>query len=354
MSTMTSVDKDSGLTTTTTDSVEEQKYERDTKVYFNSNYKPLYPEIYKFDEKFLDPTFCKVCKQAKELHEEYFPKLMIAIHQLEELDQQLKEQFENDQQENNQLKEQQLKEQFENEFLTIKKEYYFKKRELLSELLTEEIPQVFSLKIFTSEYCNLLLKEREHYEKTQEVKLRPNSMNNYGIVIDEMGMGNFFDVFIKDYVSSLGKIMNPAGFDLDDHHTFLVEYFIGGDKDLGVHTDDSELTLNICLGHKEKPLTYNQYFEYKHVVGKAVMHDGDLMHGAHPLEKGERVNLIIWCRSNSYRKLVAEALKEQELHGCCSCEHHHHHSEQDHHHECTEEECSEHHHDCNDENCKEH
>ena len=39
-----------------------------------------------------------------------------------------------------------------------------------------------------------------------------------------------------------------GGFDLDSHHGFVVEYGVDRDVDLGFHTDDSEVTLNVCLG----------------------------------------------------------------------------------------------------------
>eukprot|EP01027_Heterolobosea_sp_BB2_P014306 GEZU01020565.1.p1 GENE.GEZU01020565.1~~GEZU01020565.1.p1 ORF type:complete len:157 (+),score=42.37 GEZU01020565.1:514-984(+) len=101
---------------------------------------------------------------------------------------------------------------------------------------------------------------------------------------------------------------------IDDHHSFVVEY--GMDKDLGLdfHTDDSELTINLCLGKSFKggniyfrglrndPTTYNEYDEYSHEVGRAIIHDGTHRHGALPIVSGERFNLIIWMRSGPYRE----------------------------------------------------
>ena len=39
-----------------------------------------------------------------------------------------------------------------------------------------------------------------------------------------------------------------GGFDLDSHHGFVVEYGVDRDVDLCFHSDDSEVTLNVCLG----------------------------------------------------------------------------------------------------------
>ncbi|EFC48978.1 hypothetical protein NAEGRDRAFT_35199 [Naegleria gruberi] len=312
--------------------------ERDTLTFVNKEYNRLHKDLFEFDEKFLNPTFAKACKDAKELHY-YFDLLEKA--------------------------------ESEEAFNTIKKEFNQKKREILLTILTEEVPQVYSLEIFTPEFSQKMIEEKNNYEKNHHVKLRPNSMNNYGIVIDEIGLGKFFDVFIVEYLCPLAKIMNPAGFDLDDHHTFFVEYFIGGDKDLNVHVDDAELTLNVCLGkpgfeggnlffrgHRDNPKTYNQYFEYQHVVGRAVMHDGALMHGALPLTKGERVNLIIWARSTEMRRQIQEAIKEmqeQGHHHCCQHDHHHEHEHHEHHHHHEHGECCQHeHHHEHSENCQQH
>ena len=39
-----------------------------------------------------------------------------------------------------------------------------------------------------------------------------------------------------------------GGDTLDGHHAFTVEYQEDGDVSLGFHDDDSEVTLNVCLG----------------------------------------------------------------------------------------------------------
>jgi predicted 2-oxoglutarate/Fe(II)-dependent dioxygenase YbiX len=84
--------------------------------------------------------------------------------------------------------------------------------------------------------------------------------------------------------------------------------------DLSEHVDDSEVTLNVCLGKefqggslyfkgiKGTESEYKENIEYNHKVGKAVLHVGKHIHGANKIESGERVNLIIWCRASSMRK----------------------------------------------------
>ena len=73
---------------------------------------------------------------------------------------------------------------------------------------------------------------------------------------------------------------------------FLVEYELGKDSKLDVHVDDSEVTVNTCLGsqfeggslffeniicdrHQQVPLQPDSLKEVSHIVGHAVVHTGD-------------------------------------------------------------------------------
>jgi hypothetical protein len=106
----------------------------------------------------------------------------------------------------------------------------------------------------------------------------------------------------------------------DDHHSFIVSYRPNEDTELDMHTDDSDITWNICLSpaptfsgstlnfcgdvgnsdHRKFVRTY------QHDLGRGVVHFGSRRHGASPLVDGERHNLIIWCRSSLIRKDSSE------------------------------------------------
>lgn len=43
------------------------------------------------------------------------------------------------------------------------------------------------------------------------------------------------------------------------------------------------------------------YYQVSHVQGHGILHRGYQLHGAMPLESGERYNLIMWMRSSSVR-----------------------------------------------------
>ena len=93
----------------------------------------------------------------------------------------------------------------------------------------------------------------------------------------------------------------------------MVEYKAGHDLGLDMHTDDSDVTLNVCLGREftGAGLTFcgsmgqpdHRRFstQYSHKRGYAVIHLGTKRHGADDITSGERTNLIIWNHNYKYR-----------------------------------------------------
>nr|XP_025676306.1 uncharacterized PKHD-type hydroxylase At1g22950 isoform X2 [Arachis hypogaea] len=87
------------------------------------------------------------------------------------------------------------------------------------------------------------------------------------------------------------------------------------------HIDDSEVTLNICLGkefsggelffrgarcdaHVNSDSQLEEIFDYSHVPGQAILHSGRHRHGAKATVSGKRMNLILWCRSSTFREMI--------------------------------------------------
>ena len=116
-------------------------------------------------------------------------------------------------------------------------------------------------------------------------------------------------------VKPMAEILFPEVFgkELDFHHSFIVKYKIGEDLDLKVHFDDSEVTLNVCLGKEFTGGTLffkpagcsSKTIELTHQKGVAVLHKGRVLHGANRILSGERQNLIMWARSSKRRSLPA-------------------------------------------------
>ncbi|XP_021752046.1 uncharacterized PKHD-type hydroxylase At1g22950-like isoform X2 [Chenopodium quinoa] len=199
-------------------------------------------------------------------------------------------------------------------------------------IMSEPAPGIFTFDILQPQFCDLLLKEVENIEKwvcdTKCKIMRPNTMNNYGAVLDDFGMETMLHKLMEDFVRPISKVFFPevvfypevGGSSLISHHGFVVQYGIHKDIDLGFHVDDAEVTLNVCLGqefsggelffrgvrcekHVNTETQAEESLDYSHVPGRAILHRGRHRHGARATTQGRRVNLILWCRSAVFREL---------------------------------------------------
>lgn len=146
---------------------------------------------------------------------------------------------------------------------------------------------------------------------------RPNSMNRYGLVLNEkLKLHNAMKTFVANFIGPLAQMLFPqfvgAG-DCDAFHAFTVRYMHGEDRALSLHRDTSIATLNVNINNPEdqfegtqlyfynlgKPPTPENRHEVAFVAGKALIHLGDQMHEATPITAGERTNLIVWMYRNS-------------------------------------------------------
>ena len=117
--------------------------------------------------------------------------------------------------------------------------------------------------------------------------------------------------WVDKLVTPMAKILYPlfVGKGLDSHHAFVVEYKVGKDEKLDFHVDDSEVTLNVCLGriftggtlffrgircaqHQQTDPQENELFDFGHLQGRGILHIGRHRHGANKIKSGERFNLV--------------------------------------------------------------
>ncbi|GAB2280023.1 2-oxoglutarate and iron-dependent oxygenase domain-containing protein cp2 [Dionaea muscipula] len=201
-----------------------------------------------------------------------------------------------------------------------------KSEDSLRSIVSEPAPGILTFEMLQPHFCDLLLTEVENFEKwVSETKfriMRPNTMNKYGAVLDDFGLDTMLDKLMVDYIQPLSKVFfsEVGGSTLDSHHGFVVEYGIDRDNDLGFHVDDAEVTLNVCLGkqfsggelffrgvrcdkHVNTEMQPEEIFDYCHIPGRAVLHRGRHRHGARATTEGNRINLILWCRSSAFREL---------------------------------------------------
>jgi len=179
---------------------------------------------------------------------------------------------------------------------------------------------IYSFPMFKPEYCKKMIEEIENIKKSKLINKAPNTMNNYGVILDEFGFYPFLDELMKKYISVLTRVLYPewGGKSLDDHHGFIVEYKIGKDEDLSYHMDSCEITLNVCLGKtfeggslffngvREHESERVENFQFEHKRGLGILHVGQHWHGANKIKSGERYNLILWMMSSDYRSSSSE------------------------------------------------
>lgn len=199
-------------------------------------------------------------------------------------------------------------------------------------LLRIEAPGIYSFDLFTPEFCDMLLEEVEHAQETaREELIRPNGMNRYGVVLNQLGLEPMITSLQQDHLLPLQKTLFPEdGCTADDHHCFIVRYKAGEDVGLDMHEDDSDITLNVCLGKQFTAATLsfcglaadNDHRKLKHTYahqkGRAVLHLGRQRHGADNIESGERVNFILWSTSSEYRASEAYLRHRMQSHAAAA------------------------------------
>ncbi|XP_019436708.1 PREDICTED: uncharacterized PKHD-type hydroxylase At1g22950-like [Lupinus angustifolius] len=193
-------------------------------------------------------------------------------------------------------------------------------------IVSEPSPGIFVFEMLQKDFCEALLEEIENFEKwVTEAKfriMRPNTMNKYGAVLDDFGFETMLDKLMEGFIRPLSRVFfaEVGGSTLDSHHGFVVEYGQDRDVDLGFHVDDSEVTLNVCLGkqfsggelffrgtrcekHVNTGTQSEEIFDYSHAPGQAVLHRGRHRHGSRATTSGHRINLLLWCRSSVFREM---------------------------------------------------
>lgn len=190
--------------------------------------------------------------------------------------------------------------------------------------LVELGPRVFQAALLEPEACAELVREIDR-RRARAVERgaslsAANSMHEHGVVLAELGFGPLLDA-LHTRVAPLAARLLPdfAGAGLDAHHSYLVDYSDETDPDLSFHADDSEVTVNLCLGdefrgaelvmmglrcraHLQTGLRAEEELRIVHEVGHAVIHAGLHRHRVDPIRSGRRRNLILWCRSSALRR----------------------------------------------------
>lgn len=197
--------------------------------------------------------------------------------------------------------------------------------EALRGLLRLEGQQAYSFEMLQPDFCRLLIEETKAFgDWCVQSGLHPNvpnTMNNYGAVLDDFGFGPCLQELMNEYVTPFASFLyaDAGGDSLDHHHGFVVDYEIGKDEELDFHVDQSDVTLNVCLGesfsggelyfggircavHQTTMPRPEEELSVQHRPGRAVLHRGKHRHAARKITQGRRMNLILWCMSTAYQQ----------------------------------------------------
>ena len=96
----------------------------------------------------------------------------------------------------------------------------------LKDLIKEVSPGIYAFDMFTHAFCGMLVASVDSWEASGLPRRRPNTMNNYGLIMHEVGMQRCMDMLLQ-LVAPLAALMfpeEPVAFGLDHHHSFVVQY----------------------------------------------------------------------------------------------------------------------------------
>ncbi|CAE7371319.1 ICU11 [Symbiodinium sp. CCMP2456] len=211
------------------------------------------------------------------------------------------------------------------------------REEALQGLFEEILPGVFASEdLFTAAFRKDFLEELERINSAGIPTRRPNGMNRYGVILDQVGFEKALDGLVDTYIKPLGGMLFPelvGAHDADEHYAFTVKYEPTGDTELAKHGDASVVTLNLCLGPTRWEGGALRFFDsggsgiyalpkgnasagsgdVNFRPGQVLIHRGQHKHQALPLLAGQRSNLIIWLHAEYGVVRVAPYAPEQQL-----------------------------------------
>eukprot|EP00756_Hemistasia_phaeocysticola_P049115 Hpha_TRINITY_DN23549_c0_g1::TRINITY_DN23549_c0_g1_i1::g.186517::m.186517 len=200
---------------------------------------------------------------------------------------------------------------------------------LLRDLMEEtEAPGVYAVRgLLTPQFLQMFRDELAHRREAGIPIRRPNGMNRYGSIVDDVGLGQSIKILADKYLAPIGQMLYPrfvTAADTVEQYSFTIRYSQGGDRELASHTDASAVTFNICLGGDfesggvffdgikfgpESAKVQRRVVEME--PGTVIVHRGAHEHGAMPLKGRDRENLVVWLTARWGVVRVAEYSDEE-------------------------------------------
>ena len=84
-------------------------------------------------------------------------------------------------------------------------------------LLQKEVDGVFSFPMFQLDFCDKFLEEVDNYFASGLPVRRPNSMNNYGLIVNEIGLEPSITHLQQNYILPLARLLYPIQVGMHTH-----------------------------------------------------------------------------------------------------------------------------------------
>ena len=105
----------------------------------------------------------------------------------------------------------------------------------LHDAVVRESPGIYSFELFTEAFCRTFLSEVDNYDASGLPVRRPNSMNMYGLIVNEIGMREAITELQQYILWPVARLLWPLqSTQFDAHHSFIVRY--KADEDPGLDT----------------------------------------------------------------------------------------------------------------------
>lgn len=176
-------------------------------------------------------------------------------------------------------------------------------------LNSTNVEDVYTVQLFTEGFTKLLLEELDFHEASGIPLRRPNGMNRFGAILQELGLAAMIDSLASTYLIPMARILfqkhvGPAN--LMHNYPFIVRYQPGQDVSLSEHADASTVTVNVCLHADQSVLYFKEQRSWHEpsppkdatfvdltAPGQAVIHLGRHIHGVAEVTS-HRANLVVW------------------------------------------------------------
>lgn len=198
-------------------------------------------------------------------------------------------------------------------------------------LMDQASPDLFSFQFFDPERIADLRAYLEEIWDAQ-IPLRPPYgivLNRRGAMLDPRSVGCLgapsFQAFYRDlldtYMRPIARLVFPEVMGCDTQtFGFSIHYRPDTDTSIRAHTDASAVTLNINLNLPDEDFTGSAVDFLDRTTGEvasltfepgtAMIHRGSVPHAAHPIESGERTNLVLWLFGDNGRMPFDMAVPE--------------------------------------------